>query len=310
MGPISSNTFEDFEGTEKKLELEVKDGDLRVLEPSFWEAVCAAARSKILSCMVTDSVQARLLSESSLLVTKNRLTMITCGRTTLAQAACRLIRELGSSRIRSLAYERRSEWYPGQQLSSFAGDAEELATWIPGESHHLAAASDRYVSAFYYDCDAYPSSSVRDWGVDLRMYGARGRYCPLFAGGVEDGRQMRRRRTVLEVLLPDWQLDEFGFRPCGYSCNAIRDSDWATLHVTPGSQGNYLGFHACTADPLALSPLLATMIEAFAPERVDLSGRWHDVVPLPPLPGFRWRLADARPLPGAVTWSLFSAERG
>ncbi|MCB0357905.1 MAG: hypothetical protein KDD40_12900, partial [Bdellovibrionales bacterium] len=71
-----------FEGSEKKLEIElsISAGDLREKPFSFWEALVNKAQAKIISKIESSECRAFLLSESSLFVWSNRLTLITCGR--------------------------------------------------------------------------------------------------------------------------------------------------------------------------------------------------------------------------------------
>ncbi|HEX4046452.1 MAG TPA: adenosylmethionine decarboxylase, partial [Elusimicrobiota bacterium] len=74
-----------FEGPEKKLELALAPGQpsLRARGLDYWKMIVGKARAQILSSLSNESLDAHLLSESSLFVADNWLTMITCGRTDL-----------------------------------------------------------------------------------------------------------------------------------------------------------------------------------------------------------------------------------
>src|SRR4051812_25396463 len=97
-----------FEGAEKKLELVVRDGIslLKWPEERFFELV-KAANTQILSKIENDECRAYLLSESSLFVRDDRFTMITCGDTVLANAACAAAKYLKPEDIEALVFERK-----------------------------------------------------------------------------------------------------------------------------------------------------------------------------------------------------------
>ena len=82
-----------FEGSEKKLEIVVsKDSpDLRSYGREMWEKVVERSRATILSSISNEYIDAYLLSESSLFVSKDRVLMITCGTTTLVHAASAIL---------------------------------------------------------------------------------------------------------------------------------------------------------------------------------------------------------------------------
>jgi len=88
---VSTDYF--FEGVEKLLEIwfapdteENHDGDLRRIPRSEWDNLVKSVNAQILSVIENDDIQAFLLSESSLLVSKRRVIIKTCGTTKCLQA--------------------------------------------------------------------------------------------------------------------------------------------------------------------------------------------------------------------------------
>jgi S-adenosylmethionine decarboxylase len=93
-----------FEGAEKKLELISRSARFRQRDEAYWATVVEAAGAKILSRISSESCDAYLLSESSLFVWDDRVTMITCGRTTLVRAANFLLDDLPPEKVDFLIY--------------------------------------------------------------------------------------------------------------------------------------------------------------------------------------------------------------
>src|SRR4051812_18904941 len=113
-----------FEGSEKKFELISRGAAFRTKPESFWRETVELAGAKILSKISNEACDAYLLSESSLFVWDERVTMITCGRTTLARAAAHVLEHTGP--VDFLTFERKKEHYPHQQETDFQEDLKAL----------------------------------------------------------------------------------------------------------------------------------------------------------------------------------------
>ena len=99
-----------FEGTEKKIELIAKGAEFRKKPEIYWHGLVEMAGAKVLSKISNEVCDAYLLSESSLFVWDDRITMITCGRTTLVRAVTYLLDTTPSADLDFLAYERKNEF--------------------------------------------------------------------------------------------------------------------------------------------------------------------------------------------------------
>ena len=86
----------------------------------------------MLSRISNDDCDAYLLSESSLIVHDRRVTMLTCGRTTLVPAILELLGELREGQLEYLLYERRNENFPRLQPASFEDDVQALRKRVEG----------------------------------------------------------------------------------------------------------------------------------------------------------------------------------
>ncbi len=159
-----------FEGPEKKLEITTAPGypSLRSLGGDFWPAIVERARASILSTMSNDSCDAYLLSESSLFVCDHQMVMITCGKTTLVEAAVALLETIPIAQIDSLIYERKNEYFPDQQMTTFVEDVREFERLAPGISIIFGNKNADHIALFHLDRHFEPAPD--DATLELLMY--------------------------------------------------------------------------------------------------------------------------------------------
>lgn len=136
----SSSSREDmhfFEGVEKLLEIwfepnpSNKNADLRKIPRPMWDALLKTVRCEIISFTRNEQIDAYVLSESSMFVSKRRWILKTCGTTTPLQCLeplLRLASEIaGYSEIEDLFYSRKNFKRPEMQVSPHRGFEEEVA---------------------------------------------------------------------------------------------------------------------------------------------------------------------------------------
>ncbi|XP_058815864.1 S-adenosylmethionine decarboxylase proenzyme isoform X1 [Topomyia yanbarensis] len=136
----SSSSREDmhfFEGVEKLLEIwfesnsSNKNADLRKIPRAMWDALLKTVRCEIISFTRNEQIDAYVLSESSMFVSKRRWILKTCGTTTPLQCLeplLRLASEIaGYSEIDDLFYSRKNFKRPEMQVSPHRGFEEEVA---------------------------------------------------------------------------------------------------------------------------------------------------------------------------------------
>jgi S-adenosylmethionine decarboxylase len=299
-----------FEGPEKKLELVVtpETPALRGLGGDFWASVVAAARATVLTEISTDSFDAYLLSESSLFVFDDHVTMITCGRTQLVDAALALIERVGRERIALLVYERKNEHFPERQPTTFGEDAARLCRVIPGTAHRFGAEHDHRIEMFVSAAEYRPDPG--DVTLEVLMHGLDAGAAEAFATGPASARTAGV--LGLDRLLDGFEIDEHAFEPAGYSLNAVRGPHYYTIHVTPETEGSYASFETnwdFSTDPAAL---VGRVIEAFTPESVDVLSFVPGGSPLSfEIPGYNRRKHVAAELAGyQITFVSMFTPRG
>jgi S-adenosylmethionine decarboxylase len=257
-----------FEGTEKKLEVLVSDetSSLRARGRAFWDRVVARSQAVILSHLQNEHCDAYLLSESSLFVYDHRLIMITCGRTTLIDAALVILDHVGDGDLLSLIYERKNENFPGLQPSTFAEDVRRLQERVEGTALVFGEKDSHHVSLFHLDRDCRPDAD--DVTLEVLMYGLDPGSARKFRGAARE----IRRNTGIDRVLEGFVIDDHAFDPAGYSLNALRGPDYFTVHVTPEEAGSYASFETNVAfsRPQDARDAAWRAVSIFRPSRFDV----------------------------------------
>ncbi len=283
-----------FEGPEKKLEIRVRGGGLRGLGDAFWRQVVDLAQASILSTIDNRYCTAHLLSESSLFIYDDRVIMITCGQTTLVESALHILEAIDDDDLARVVYERKSEYYPHLQLSTFRDDLARLEQKIGGRHHAVGSGQNNFMQIFVSDRSRSSVSKDRTkQSLELLMHGIDRGVAACFSAqgaGSQRGVDLQNR---LHHMLPGFQVDEHFFEPCGYSLNALRDAKYFTFHVTPEDAHSYVSFE--TNYPFSsheeLDQLIREVVGLFAPSRLDIlhlvpeQSSWGDVALLHHSPG-------------------------
>jgi S-adenosylmethionine decarboxylase len=257
-----------FEGREKRLEISVSASSpsLRALGDDAWQRVVRAARAEVLSVVRNDACDAFLLSESSLFVFDRRATMITCGRTRLADAAAALVAIVSPRDVTRLLFQRPADRVPGHQATTFAEDAEALGRLVRGDTYQLGEPASEGI-ALFASCDD-DADFARDPTFEIRMHGIDRRRAHAFAS--TNASKSIAEGVGLRGILPGYQLDENVFTPAGYSLNAIRDDRYYTVHVTPEGLGRYASFTTNVDLRPELEHIVDRLLETFEPSAFDV----------------------------------------
>ena len=257
-----------FEGSEKKFELSVVAGldSLRNIPRSVYDKCVEKADAKILSSVSSEACDAYLLSESSLFVWDDRITMITCGNTRLCDAALFMINHIEHNNVESFFYERKNEYFPRKQSSDFFDDIKCLNKVFPGTAYRLGQPNQHHLYLFHGDKKYEPPKSDRT--IELLMYGLTGDAYKLFTTENNSSNSIKSFLN-LEAVFPGFKYDDFVFSPVGYSCNAVRGSEYYTIHVTPQDEGPYVSFETNILG-IKTQQVVESVINIFKPECFDI----------------------------------------
>ena len=230
--------------------------------------VVQASNAQVLSQLSNEHQTAYLLSESSLFVYADHLTMITCGRTRLVNAVARILERVPPDDIALLVYERKNEHFPDRQPSSFYEDAQRLHGWFGGRALRFGDEHDHHVHVFYSE-KPY-RASVGDTTLEILMHGLSDEVAATFTGCERPEGSTIAEEIGLPKFLPDFEIDEHPFTPAGYSMNGIRGADYYTIHVTPESLGSYVSFETNVDFRDDFSKLVRRVVDVFQPRSFDV----------------------------------------
>lgn len=277
-----------FEGTEKKLEIIVRKGlSLLTWPEERFQRIVECSQAQILSKIESEKCRAYLLSESSLFVWDDRITMITCGTTRLVDSALELFNYLSPDDVEALIYQRKNEYFPQEQTSNFFKDIEVLNKKIKGRAYRLGQMDEHHLYIFHSD-KKYETNSD-DTTLEILMYDLQGPSASLFMQkGL--GSEQIRRDSKIDALLPGFKVDDYVFTPMGYSINALKEEHYYTVHVTPQEDSPYISFETNLAHLSEVTPTAQSVLEVFQPRSFDLV-YFHgsEKVDLVKIPGYSLR---------------------
>ena len=231
-----------FEGSEKKIEVifNKKLSSLKALPEEYWKNLAAAAKTRILSKISNSSLDAYLLSESSLFVRDHHLVMITCGTTQLASAVRELMTSFKSDDIDAFFYERKNELLPQAQSTDFFKDVRLLNHWFDGEAIRFGREDEHHLYLFASNKKYQPDAG--DHTMEILMHGIDPQVLKIFSEYKKD-QTSEKLRGILGIsdIVPG-EIDDHIFDPMGYSLNAVHENHYFTIHITPDIHGSYTSF--------------------------------------------------------------------
>lgn len=270
-----------FEGSEKKIEIIFNPNlpSLRKLDEEFWHKVVHAAGAKILSKISNESIDAYLLSESSLFVYDHYVVMITCGRTKLIKAVRKMISHFKPQNIDAFFYERKHEVFAQYQPSHFYEDLIYLNKWFDGEAMRFGDEDEHHLFLFSSKKPFTPEKD--DHTMEILMHGVQSKNIEMFQKqGLKRGLEKTQIREISRVdSLIQGKVDDHVFDPCGYSLNAIDGPYYYTIHVTPEKIGNYTSFETDSRSVPEQKDLAERVIDVFEPNSFDVVLFNSDSVP-------------------------------
>lgn len=258
-----------FEGAEKKLEIIVSK-ELQPLNKqpdSFWEELVRQCEATILSSVRNEKQIAFLLSESSLFVWDDRILMLTCGQTKLVKSAEFFISSLGKDNIDCLFFQRKNEYRSHLQPTDFIQDAKLLSGLMEGEAFRLGKMHSHHTQLFH-STKAY-TPIAEDRTCELLMYDMAPEVIQ-FLTREDLTKEEIRDFFQFEKILPGFELDDFVFKPYGYSLNGIRGEDYFTVHVTPQETSPYVSFETNLKICSKSQVLLHQILEILRPFSFDV----------------------------------------
>jgi len=292
-----------FEGYEKRLEITFSEASvfadpngrgLRALSRAQIDSVLDLAKCTIVSELSNENFDSYVLSESSLFVYPYKVVIKTCGTTKLLLAIPRILElaEELSLPLAAVKYSRGTFIFPEAQPSPHKKFSDEVA-FLNGYFGGLKSGGNAYVIGdpakpgqkwHVYYATQHPEQPVVN--LEMCMTGLDKKKASVFFKTSADGHtscaaEMTKISGISDII-PEMEICDFDFEPCGYSMNAIHGSAFSTIHVTPEDGFSYASYEVMGFDPasLAYGDLVKRVLRCFGPSELSVAvtiigGRGH-----------------------------------
>ncbi|VAH49207.1 unnamed protein product [Triticum turgidum subsp. durum] len=274
-----------FEGYEKRLDITFSEASifadphgrgLRALSRAQIDSVLDLARCTIVSELSNKDFDSYVLSESSLLTIPRILE--------LAEELC--------MSLAAVKYSRGMFIFPGAQPAPHRSFSEEVDV-LNRYFGHLKSGGNAYVIGdpakpgqkwhIYYATEQPEQPMVT---LEMCMTGLDKKKASVFFKTSADGhvscaKEMTKLSGISDII-PEMEVCDFDFEPCGYSMNAINGSAFSTIHVTPEDGFSYASYEVMGMDASALAygDIVKRVLRCFGPSEFSVAvtifgGRGH-----------------------------------
>ncbi len=254
-----------FEGSEKKFELITNSFNLRDLGFDFFNELVRKSNAEILQVLSNNVCDAYLLSESSLFIWKDRMLMITCGKTALKDSLLFIIEKLGPDKVDSVIFQRKNEYFAKMQDSHFYQDIEEFEKILDGNS--LRFGVDHEHHNLIFSLNKKKQFNEKDKTYEILSYDICEKVSAFF---VKNHLTIEEIRDFFQVekILEGFEISDYIFRPFGYSLNALRREEYCTVHVTPQVSNSYVSFE--TNMNVDVNTIIDYLVNLLRPSSLDI----------------------------------------
>eukprot|EP01147_Barroeca_monosierra_P004930 gene4930-6914_t len=278
-----------FEGQEKLLEVwfrppnnEIQQGKhpklseakgLRAIPRDNIQLILEKAKCCILDSYHNEYMDSYVLSESSLFITAYRLIIKTCGTTTLLTALPLIIKyaaSVGLKDIDDIFFSRRELMSPDHQQyphRRFSEEVDFLEQYFEGAAYPLGRLNgDRW---YLYTLNNQLHITCPDVTLEIMMTSLDAKVMQQFYKSTATAKQVTTTSGIADII-PGAHIHEFLFDPCGYSCNAVINEFYFTIHITPQERFSYVSFET---DYMMedYTSLITKVLKVFRPGRFSLN---------------------------------------
>lgn len=285
-----------FEGYEKRLEVtffepsffqDTKGLGLRALTKSQLDSILDPAQCTIVSSLSNDELDSYVLSESSFFVYPYKVIIKTCGTTKLLLSIPQLLKLAGeelSLSVESVKYTRGSFLCPGGQPFPHRSFSEEVSV-LDGHFAKLGLNSVAYLMGnddetkkwHVYAASAQNREIKKNvYTLEMCMTGLDKEKASVFFKNGETGSVSMTDNSGIRKILPNSQICDFEFEPCGYSMNSIEGDAISTIHVTPEDGFSYASFETAGYEfdgknGVDLNQMVTRVLACFEPKQFSVA---------------------------------------
>ncbi|XP_066159257.1 S-adenosylmethionine decarboxylase proenzyme isoform X2 [Euwallacea fornicatus] len=282
-----------FEGVEKLLEIwfTTSDGndkisDLRKIPRCKLESLLKIVRCEIISSVTNEHVDAYVLSESSMFISKRRFILKTCGTTTplLCLEPLLLLAEqyAAFNEVEDLFYSRKNYKRPDLQVSPHQHFDQEVAlldSLFPDGAAYCLGAINRDCWYLYtlnpviHRGRQRPllSTTDADQTLEILMTDLDPEIMSIFTKEECLNGTEATKKSGIDKIIPNMTIDDYLFEPCGYSMNGIsKNGYYMTIHITPELEFSYVSFET-NVPASSYKDVIGKVLETFHPGKFTVT---------------------------------------
>ncbi|KAK5641974.1 hypothetical protein RI129_010521 [Pyrocoelia pectoralis] len=238
---MSDGGVQFFEGVEKLLEIWFTNGresnkhsDLRKIPRGKLESILKIVHCEIISFVNNDQIDAYVLSESSMFISKRRFILKTCGTTTplmCLQPLLLLVEQYaGFTEVEDLFYSRKNYKRPELQIGPHQDFDQEVAlldALFPDGNAYCLGTMNK--DCWYLYTLNPPRDSINnsipdpdpDQTLEILMTDLDPDIMSIFTREECLNAAEATKKSGIDKIIPNMIVDDFLFEPCGYSMNGI-----------------------------------------------------------------------------------------
>ncbi|KAL3501599.1 hypothetical protein ACH5RR_036048 [Cinchona calisaya] len=281
-----------FEGYEKRLEIsffepsifaDPEGKGLRMLTKAQLDEILKPAECTIVGTLSNKYVDSYVLSESSLFVYPYKIIIKTCGTTKLLLSIPPILKlaESLALTVKSVKYTRGRFIFPGAQTFPHRSFSEEVAILdsyfgkLGSGSKAFIMGSSSQPQKWHVYCASAGSeqSSGPVYTLEMCMTGLDREMASAFYKSELGSAALMTAQSGIRKILPDSEICDFEFDPCGYSMNSIEGAAISTIHVTPEDGFSYASFEAVGYDlkVVSMGLLIERVLACFLPNEFSIA---------------------------------------
>jgi len=256
-----------FEGVEKNLEVwftnsdrNTAEADLRKIPRCQLEQLLSIVDCSIVSTSKNSQVDAYVLSESSMFISKRRFILKTCGNTTPLDCIDNLTKLVAQfanfDTVEEIFYSRKNFQRPELQKpphKNFSEEVEILEKYFgAGAAYCMGSLNSDCWYMYTLKDFSKPISSEPDQTIEILMSDLDQEIMKIFHQTNSHTAKEAREKSKIDQLMPNMKIDDYLFSPCGYSLNGVLLNDtedyglgeYVTIHITPEPDFSYVSFES------------------------------------------------------------------
>ncbi|KAK4430142.1 S-adenosylmethionine decarboxylase proenzyme [Sesamum alatum] len=281
-----------FEGFEKRLEIsffepsifaDPEGKGLRSLSRAQLDEILGPAECTIVASLSNEHVDSYVLSESSLFVYAYKIIIKTCGTTKLLLSIPPILKlaQCLSLSVQTVRYTRGSFIFPGAQSYPHRSFSDEVAV-LDSYFGKLGSGSKAYVMGspdkqqkwhVYSACAGTVEANDPVYTLEMCMTGLDRKKASVFYKNESSSATVMTKSSGIRNILPESDICDFEFEPCGYSMNSVEGAAVSTIHITPEDGFSYASFEAAGYDlkQVNMGQLIERVLACFEPKEFSVS---------------------------------------